>query len=617
MARALHGHLSMSPPRPLIGLAALALTLGACSSDPRGIIVPQAKHERRGSATETGRVVVEPRANLQPGTASLARLELVVVAEETHAPLAGVHAQLSVRTSRWGRDVVAEEPATDAEGRAVLELEPGVPHELSLCIGQYSGDYGVPPLAAGQSLKRVVAVPTVLDRTFHGRVVEADTEDPLPEAVVRVENRGACMGQKESVVYPDHDGRFEVPYATWGEFSIRAELEGYRSSQSSPPGYWTPTSAGAPVLIALERGGGYVGPEVCRVGSVPVERDELGERKEQATAAIRGVVTRPDGNVLSRATVCYRRAEEGVDRRYFRREDRAEEISAGRDGTFLVEGLVQGRYWIGFPADWTTAVATAPLAVAVDVTDGETVHVELVARRAMSLQGIVIDDHGVPVAGVRVSTDGVSGETDEEGRFWIGPIGPGEHELVAHPAYHFESRSSLPVVATAGDEDIVLTAWRPARMRGVIHGRRAGEIELWPTDVRYHGSESEWTWSDGRFESADYAAGTYRGFAQTEDGRIQILPELVLVAGETLELELDPEPMAFLEVQVGEAGECPYEMLLEQRGVVVDWGYWQLRGAPGPATLILDDLDESTVDARTPVHLIAGATTEITLTLDE
>ncbi|HEX6898567.1 MAG TPA: carboxypeptidase regulatory-like domain-containing protein [Thermoanaerobaculia bacterium] len=275
---------------------------------------------------------------------------------------------------------------TGPEGR----LEIAIPKDASLIV---EGQDGWRARVAAPEGDQAVTVRLQPSRTIAGRVVDALSRRPLSGALVWIGRPPVA-----SPVRSGDDGAFRIAIPAGEEPSLEAVAAGYTPLSARPvkPG------EKEPVVLALE-----------------------------PSAGLSGIVVNGEGRPVPGARIT---ADPPRDRVF-----PAQPISArsGDDGRFRLTGLrPSGAYRLqaeheGFArAEVTTRTAPA----------GQTSEaVRIVMGKGQTASGRVVDDRGQPVAGVmvalfRMTGEGSKGVSDQEGKFEIPRLNPGEYELLlAHP----------------------------------------------------------------------------------------------------------------------------------------------------------------------------------------
>lgn len=168
--------------------------------------------------------------------ATTATIRVSVIAAETNEPLAGrrVYALTDPAPSRWAmrssggtRAAPGESALSDSAGRVELEVGAGRAHRVRDSEGLDGPAVAVAALEAGATAEIVLRIPTRADASFFGRVVDAQTRQPLASARFRVDpspTRSSAANEGETV---EPSGEFELRYRSWADHFVRVEAEGY------------------------------------------------------------------------------------------------------------------------------------------------------------------------------------------------------------------------------------------------------------------------------------------------------------------------------------------------------------------------------------------------------
>lgn len=195
---------------------------------------PQVREETERTETATA-ATKSSTAAATTTAATTATIRVRVVTAETNEPLAGRHVyaitdpapQRAIRSSKGTRAALGESAVSDSEGRVELEVEPGKAHRVRYSEESGGASVAVAALEAGATDEIVVRIPTRADASFFGRVVDAQTRQPLVSARFRVDaspTRSSAANEGESV---DPNGEFELRYRSWADHFVRVEAEGY------------------------------------------------------------------------------------------------------------------------------------------------------------------------------------------------------------------------------------------------------------------------------------------------------------------------------------------------------------------------------------------------------
>ncbi|MBL9076642.1 MAG: carboxypeptidase regulatory-like domain-containing protein [Planctomycetes bacterium] len=248
-----------------------------------------------------------------------------------------------------------------------------------------------------------------------------------------------------------------------------------------------------------------------------------------AGAGVRGVVLDAAARPVAGVAVQANAATAATLPRVLDVASPARTTQTGTDGTFRLDGLPPGPWWIGTERD----DAHAPAVVAVAVTAGQTTDVTLRVHGGKPLAGTAVDADGRPCAGVtidlRIDEQYVAGtKTDAAGRFRFAALPDGACELATDP-YEGELALPEPLAATAGDEQVVL---RLSALRGTLHGHLRGG-RGWVALLQRSGSGMIATRCDldGTFRYTGLDPGIWDVRGETADGAVAWQPGVTIVAG--------------------------------------------------------------------------------------
>ena len=176
--------------------------------------------------------VPEPAGSPSPG-AALVRIR--VVARETRQPLAACRLMAHRRDAKswvW----MSQSIATDADGRAEIEVESGCDLQLDLSDGMgIRAPVEIPSLAAGARRDILVDIPTEADLLLCGRLVEDETGQMIGNGVVRADEpepikhaaAGVAPVGDDSNIHTRSDGSFELRARSWEESFAIVTAGGY------------------------------------------------------------------------------------------------------------------------------------------------------------------------------------------------------------------------------------------------------------------------------------------------------------------------------------------------------------------------------------------------------
>ena len=266
-----------------------------------------------------------------------------------------------------------------------------------------------------------------------------------------------------------------------------------------------------------------------------------------AAGAVRGMVTDAAGAPVAGVDVHANPAAGRVMPRVLEREVDNLRTETAADGTFRLEGLAPGTWWVGLVHDGKLE----PTSVAVEVAAGRTAEITLQANTGgLAVGGRAVAADGSPCRNVPIQlliddTFVAEVRTDHDGHFRFAHLPAGACELTTDP---FETEMGLPepVTVQAGDEQVEL---RMSPVNGSISGRSSGSGDVWVTAYRRDsgdvlGSRCE---LDGTFFYRGLRVGTWdlvafdRTVRAGNVGGVQVLPGretagvlLEMVAGATL-----------------------------------------------------------------------------------
>jgi len=340
-----------------------------------------------------------------------------------------------------------------------------------------------PPQAPARDTRRA---PASAIGVIRGRVVSTESGEPLRHA--RVELNGAELRTTRAVP-SDLDGRFEFKGVPPGRFSLRASKNGYVTL-----GYGQRRSFQSGKRIDLADG------QVFENASIALPRG----------AVISGRVLNDVGEPVSGVRVGAYRL------RYL--NGRRETAPAGQPaqtddlGQYRVSGLPPGTYFVGtrggiagsgqvaeegVALTTTYHPATANIADSRPVTvrlaqELRNVDIEMIASRAASVTGTVLDSRGRPAAGLAVTIrpagdsflallNSAYGTSQPGGQFTVRNLMPGEytlHAVVRTPDSKDQETADVPLSIGGTDVDgLVVTSLPNCR----IVGRVTFEGESKPT----------------------------------------------------------------------------------------------------------------------------------------
>ncbi|MBL8862573.1 MAG: carboxypeptidase regulatory-like domain-containing protein [Planctomycetes bacterium] len=642
--------------RSLTGLALVAALIVAVLAWLRGrdaeIPEPVVPARTESVSTESARAVptqAEPRtAAVPPRSAdsppdpppgaqtseAWTGIRVRTVSKETGAPLAGIPVSARATGSRSGirsvagsRGTGAEMPSTDESGYAEFVLQAGFTgtlHANGLAGVAGSGSREVDePLAPGEVRTVEIALPTALDLVLHGRVVDRETNAPIPGARVGT-SQGLGKIRADGEQLTAGDGRFRVAGASWNRHVVQVIAAGYEpAALRMGPGHEDPA---APLEIALSR------VASVRITASAVDGAPLvGQRVVLSTAGYR--FGRPDGMDLIRAGWI-------EDARYTAVTD-----AGGR--AFLPE-LPPRMPFAGVLQEGRDEVFRAPEELVLE--PGELREVAWRVGAGAAIHGLALEASGTPAAGLAIALQPArspqpthfqrseaegrrSAQTDAEGRFTFADVGPGDWWVGPaplarnrrQPAANDDVAPAAQLVAVAPGAarvDVTLRVARGHTIRGRLVDPDGGAVRhafvtIERATDRFHANENVNT-TDGSFVLGPLEPGEYVLNARSIGEFVDPLPvtartgdtDVVLqfqrgggIAGLVLGADGKPAPRA--------------DVVLNPR---VPGGWSQLSSAAGDDGRFsfdglaagLYDLAARTADGRiglaTAIEVVAGAT---------
>lgn len=378
-----------------------------------------------------------------------------------------------------------------------LSQAPEMPFFIPSAVSDEEGRFEIPGLERGaevyvqgraqgyvpKPLKKVtlpadgeVRVEMAREKVLTGRVVEKGTGEPLAGATVTAMKRGTLvmggmqvMGVTSAGSTPaGEDGRFELGGLAPGRYEIQVSAEGHRDAVRTV--ILEEASEPAPLTIEMERGLELRG-RVVDPGGAPV-----------AGAHVRAM----PGSLGQGAMV-----------------GSVQETRSGGDGTFVIQGLGEGRYTLEAEDDEGrrgTAMAEAggDQEVVIELSDGTT------------LRGRVVDEEGTPVSGARVRVWGMGTTappvtTGPDGRFELTPLFPGSYVVSAGAEGYAGGGENVTVPESGEPEEVTLTLHRGGVVTGRVTGLSAAKLE----QVEVWSANRSWSVDgQGRFRLEGVPFGT-------------------------------------------------------------------------------------------------------------
>ena len=356
-----------------------------------------------------------------------------------------------------------------------------------------------PPMPPRDTSGRPAEAPATGTARLHGRVVAADTGQPLRRAIVmaqptrppEMQRGGVFVPPRQFAARTDDEGRFVIADVPAGEYSLNARRAGYASQgygqlRPATPVRRVTVADGAsvgPLDFALIRGGVIAGRVVDEEGE-PAERVQVRVVRQ----------TRIGGQVRM---VNVAMGDTTDDQGHYR-------IYGLPPGEYMVvaEPTDQRMLFMGGPAVQGASTDTVPTygpgtaspaeAQRVQVQAGldAAMDIQLVAARVAMVSGQVVTSKGEPLVGAMVRLQatggndlpgiGRGGQVRGDGRFEIPSVPPGAYNLIVQPQMRggpdemdAASEGAIQPVSVDG-EDVSLTVrtspGSTARGRVILEG---------------------------------------------------------------------------------------------------------------------------------------------------
>lgn len=340
--------------------------------------------------------------------------------------------------------------------------------------------------------------------------------------------------------------------------SIRLRTEGYHLTQSvgggllghtsSSDGEWwaEANNAGECIFDGLPSTVPF-DVELLLAGKV-VRRDlpsialEPGEVREiqwtiGAGCLVEGRIADQSGEAVKGATIWMERANYPAPG-FFERFHSGEvivEATADSDGRFQFKDVSAGTWWIGPAAtdsDRSRAdpTAIAPYKIVVEIADSaQRQTVDLRVHRGLYIRGKVLKSTGAPAprhylhASMKDAAAWLGAQTRDDGTFALGPLVPGQYQLVANSGFTGDAGSE-PIDAEAGQSDVVLQLTIGGSISGTViagvTGKACRAEVTYTLRGDFRGSVSKrYADTDGSFTLPGLAPGTYDlGLCDAEAG---------------------------------------------------------------------------------------------------
>lgn len=393
-----------------------------------------------------------------------------------------------------------------------------------------------------------------------GRVTGGSAEGP--GFLVRLETESHHLAQPDgSDVFTD-----DVPW------TAPADLDGRFVIENLPPD--------VPIAAMLLDGNTVVRREAQRLTLDPGETREVEWRLFEG-AAVHGVALDPDDRPVEGVVIWLLPATTAT-RTYL--ADHHEPIASATtdaQGAFQFIDVAAGEWVVG-PAPRTSSVRSQPRDIAPAVTpltlEPGVPLVDILVRiyRGHYIEGRItgpdgeLVEHSTAWARGREGRGFIWGDADDEGRFRVGPLLPGEYDINAEAMFSGYA-SSPSVLARSGDTDVSLTLTLGGSIHGTVVDAVTGEGA--PASIACHrpdgGGYMMMSGGGNAFSLEGLDPGTYHLTAVVDDGRIGVLRDVVVdPASPVHDLEIRVQRGAW--VRVHYEGPAEYGQLkIEQDGVTV------------------------------------------------
>jgi hypothetical protein len=483
---------------------------------------------------------------------------------------------------------------TDPEGKSSLLLGPGN-YGLAVSAGCGSAQQTL-TVRAGEP-RHTLTVALEPGWALAGRVVDAATGNPVADALVSARTLMRLpSGQSEPTVEDeaatgtaDSLGRFRLENVTRARQVVHATANGFGDAElevEGPAQQLELKLERSCALVGQVKGGDgavtltvrsgkseasvFANPDGTFKALAPPGDVQVMARSASGLTALtrfpleRGCASKPlelvlkaGGRISGTATV--EGSAAACARVWARTEADEYELAsaqAGPDGSFALEGLPPGFYWV------LANCATGERGDVMHVEPGKTI--ELPMRASSSLGGRVVDAEQRPIAGVKVSVEPVRGTgyealTDEHGEYslehlpavsmWVEAKSSG----VAAPAEQIQLQ---PGAATRLDLKLSRTGVLIGHVKGKVPAHAAAYLH----EMDGHGGTRADIGSDGEFK-AEVAPGKYGVWGGIRQGGQLFARQVVeIAAGETVEHSFQvyesPEPtdLHWSSVTPGEIG---------------------------------------------------------------
>lgn len=422
--------------------------------------------------------------------APIDQLEIVLTPEST---LSGIVVEAGSRRPLADVTVAATDrrTRTDAAGRFVLpKLAPGRYKPTATGIGGYGESAESVLLGLGQSIGELV-IELHPVAVVEGRLVIDDGSGracPPDQGEVSLGRYGSPAFYRARTI---DDGLVLLEGVVPGDYEVTAHCEHWVSAVPYPD---------------LAVGDSDVGGVIWKV---------------MPGARIAGRVSSRDGAPIAGAVINHA-AVAGTGSGY---------VMSAADGSFVADGITPGATEVSARAE---GFVSTDAKISVVAAIGTVARAELVLDKGGSIEGMLVDDTGKPVAGTWISAQGPSSEsssTDVRGAFRIDALAPGRYEVSSERGWSQPPRAADAVHTVVAN----VTVGQVARVRlvaeswsGVIAGTVVDASGSPITDAYVEAAREE-TSDDGRTSRTSWygtvaltdLAGRFR-IAEVPPGRFTI-----------------------------------------------------------------------------------------------
>lgn len=332
----------------------------------------------------------------------------------------------------------------------------------------------------------------------------------------------------------------DAAYAYFPETTVRTNHEGYFRAERLPVGRWLLTAKiGGDTAREMVRGCALETVEADLVlGGIRIEGEVwLGDSRAHGGT----LVLTTDGTQAPGVVVMVRRG--ATERQFFGVDQQPMRFAVTPDGRFAGSGLVAGRY----NASYTSMdPGAAPVTKVLVVPRVQTFQCAIQYGDAV-VDGFVVDDGGLPVAGASVTAsagDGIQeaiGFADGDGRFSVRGLEPGRLVLIAS---HTEFAPSNPVeldLRSGYTEGPVVLELLPSDGATILLtvNTLAGSSGGAPVYLVGPRTETGLTDAGGFASFSGVTAGSYRPCGFAYGGATGCGPNLAIDDGDELHAQLD------------------------------------------------------------------------------